>query len=147
MFCFFLFAVSVECLLPLQKWYNASPYSASECRNRVSDRDLLSWFITIIFLSKDNQDWLARLGSKKKTHLVWWHSFKFIYSTHLESLKLDNTIKEWFSLRWWIEKIGPKWPQEKSKLTPLDIYVGRCGQLLRQGAKRGSFTACHSGKL
>ena len=94
MFFFLKFAVSVECLLPLQKWYYASPYSASECRNRVSDRDLLSFSITIIFLIKNNQDWHASLGSKKKTHLVWSHSFKFIYSTHLESLKLDNTIKE-----------------------------------------------------
>ena len=92
---FFKFAVSVECLLPLQKWYNASPYSASECRNRVSDFDLLSFFIIIIiFLSKNNQDWHASLGSKKKTHLVWSHSFKFICSTLLESLKLDNIIKE-----------------------------------------------------
>ena len=91
---FFLkFAVSVECLLPLQKWYYASPYSASECRNRVSDRDLLSFSITIIFLIKNNQDWHASLGSKKKTHLVWSHSFKFIYSAHLESLKPDNIIK------------------------------------------------------
>ena len=72
MFFFFKFAVSVECLLPLQKWYNASPYSASECRNRVSDRDLLSFIIIIIiiFLRENNQDWHASLGSKKKTHLV-----------------------------------------------------------------------------
>ena len=47
-----------------------------------------------MFLIKNNQDWHTSLGSKKKTHLVWSHSFKFIYSAHLESLKLDNTIKE-----------------------------------------------------
>ena len=81
---FFLFAVSAECLLPLQKWYYASPYSASECRNRVSDRDLLSFSITIIFLIKNNQD----LGMP-----VWVRRRKRIWFDHIR-LSL-STVHTW----------------------------------------------------